>query len=586
MRKTLINVSQKSMGLLALLAVFILAGCPQTADDNGTDKVEKDTSSQWSPGAALFQLKGENAVTNVKLTWRKLARADRYLVYRDGAQIGTFTGDTMDDYALAPGATYTYTVKAYNGYFLEAESLPVVANPFVPTGALQSVKDNSVSGGVIDSAKPGEPDGFKFGDYYYRYGAGSSGSGVDRIVTIYEEKSSDGISFGAPRSVGTVEDAKLEGAGFHKVKNKVVLTAHHENGSDYSLGNFFLATITPDGNMVVTFKGHPFDHDSRDQAVFVDNDGSAYALSATRTNADIAIFKLNEDWTNFEGDGPVNIIFKDQHRETPFILHLGASYFFFSSRASGWYPSQAMYGVATSLDGEWSELRELGNATTFGSQFNHVRTYPGSGGGNYGLYGWRWGAQFHHSEGANYPRLALLAFSGDFITAEYFSEVAYYPEHGLIGVQPGRNLSLGASVTASSASETNSNFAYVTDGADLTGSGYFQGYGTFPYDIVVDLKKTAVVNEINLTTRMMNGSEGSFKYLVYGSADGISYTQLVDNSNNWKPGFKIDKITDTNAYRYIRLTVNSVKNVSNNDADIGTWADGIIELAIFGTPAP
>ncbi len=90
-------------------------------------------------------------------------------------------------------------------------------------------------------------------------------------------------------------------------------------------------------------------------------------------NADIHIYLLDESWTK-----PVkliNTVFVGQHRETPAIVKHDGVYYFFSSKASGWYPSQAMYAYATQLDGVWTPLYEIGNSSTFDAQVNHVKKY-------------------------------------------------------------------------------------------------------------------------------------------------------------------------------------------------------------------
>lgn len=62
----------------------------------------------------------------------------------------------------------------------------------------------------------------------------------------------------------------------------------------------------------------PLGHESRDQSLFIDDDGTAYLLSATNMNRDINIYKLDTSWTK-----PVllvNTICKGLHRETPAII--------------------------------------------------------------------------------------------------------------------------------------------------------------------------------------------------------------------------------------------------------------------------
>lgn len=231
-------------------------------------------------------------------------------------------------------------------------------------------------------------------------------------------------------------------------------------------------------------------------------------------------------------------------------------------------------------------MKDVGNVATFRSQSNRVAAFGTNAEKTYGLYSYHWGAQYpaHAEYGTNYPRLLPVSFNNDFATVEYFDAVEYYADYGLVGVQSGQYLSLGAPVTVSSASETNGNAALITDGADLSSSGYFQGKN-FPYTVTVDLGKTAVISEINLSTWLVGGSETAWHYKLEGSADGESYTLLEDGSSNWRVGFTVDKITDSTPRRYVKFTVTGLFNVHNSDAG-ADWADGLIELAVFGTPSP
>ena len=53
-----------------------------------------------------------------------------------------------------------------------------------------------------------------------------------------------------------------------------------------------------------------------------------------------------------------------------------------------------------------------------------------------------------------------------------------------------------------------------------------------PYILAVDMQKNARISEINLSTRLVNGSEAAYKYTIEGSTDGKSYKMLVDGRQN------------------------------------------------------
>ena len=126
----------------------------------------------------------------------------------------------------------------------------------------------------------------------------------------------------------------------------------------------------------------------------------------------------------------------------------------------------------------------------------------------------------------------------------------------------------------------------ITDGACTESSTYFQKSSNAatgsPYMFTIDMQKEAVISEINLSTRLVNGSEAAYKYTIEGSRDGKSYKMLVDGKLNWQVGFLILNIEDPSLYRYLRLRVYGVVNVHKNNSAM--WADGIYEFAAYGKP--
>lgn len=120
----------------------------------------------------------------------------------------------------------------------------------------------------------------------------------------------------------------------------------------------FHSAFQPNGNM------------SRDDTLFVDDDGTAYFISAANENADLMVYELSADYLTVERQ--VIKLFAGQKREAPALFKANAVYYLITSGATGWEPNQAMYATATSLAGPWSELHKLGNASTFDSQPTYV----------------------------------------------------------------------------------------------------------------------------------------------------------------------------------------------------------------------
>ena len=240
-----------------------------------------------------------------------------------------------------------------------------------------------------------------------------------------------------------------------------------------------------------------------------------------------------------------------------------------------------MYASSVRLDGVWTSLREIGNNSTFGAQSNTASRLDGER-ETFGIWSYHWGAQYHHKDpDGNFPRISAVSFNSGYASADYYRYAEFHDDYGLVPVQNGKNLTLNAPVTSTAAASNGAPADCITDGADFNSSGYFQGESC-PYSLTVDMQKSARISEINLSTRLVNGSETAYKYTIEGSQDGREYKVLVDGKDNWQVGFQILKVEDSSAYRYLRLNVLRVINVHNNNP--ADWAEGVYELSAFGTP--
>lgn len=622
----------KKYGLIfgVLVCAFcFFAACPQDSDDTAkTGGTHEDPVTpvepvdpadlldpSWLAVAVPFRLEGgsETSITNIKLSWSKRTDANRYEVWRDGVLAAKTTGVMLDDYALAPDTEYTYTLRSYLGSVLKAVSPPISIKTFTTAAGPVWVWDNLTGTRTYpNGAPPAGPGGWKFGDRYYDFRTSSVSGGI----ALQGRTSADGLSGWSswttltgngttPATIGTyinpdgteysVAGVKLEGVGWHRVGDKVVLSAHREPaGSSYALGHFLLASFYPGETYAeyaswpggakaeVTFDGRPNGYESRDQSIYVDNDGTAYALCSGISN--LTVHLLDDAWT--EPIEYFNTFFAGQSRETPHIVQVGDMYYIYSSRQNGWYPTQTRYvTIPGGLNGPVSELKDVGSQGSYGSQFNRIEEYHAEKRESYGLWGFRWAANWDGDarESANIQRVVPVAMNGEFSAAEYVARAAWYADYGLVGIQSGRMLSIGAQVTVSSANADYPNSARITDGANNTVSGFFRG-GEYPYNLVLDLGKPAAIAEITLSCNLAYGSDTGYLYTYEGSADAETWTLLKDGSANAKPGFLIDPVTDAGHYRYIRMTVNGLRDWRHS-GNSATWADGIIELAVYGTPA-
>lgn len=597
--------------LLTVLAFF--TGCPGPnekfnlipeidANSGWVTGVEKNISLNDSRGpvdaaefpaiAIIFKLRGETAANNVKLLWQPQNLAAVYAVERDGERIAVTRGNVWDDYGLESEGDYTYRIKSYQGGDLYSQSLEVIAETFSPSGAAAASKDNrDPAKGVMSLAEArGQPQGFLFDGIYYRYSVEADGSGAAAVVNIYEEQSPDGFTFGSKKQIHQINDAsgsRLEGAGIHRLTDRVAVTGHYENGSDYNLANFYIAHIVPDPlNSTVTEvyrQQPPGSGGSRDQSIFRDPvSGDAYLVSSVNTNVDLFLYKLNSAWTTLSF---VKNIYPSGYREAPVIIYKNGRYFCFSSRAANWYPSQAKYIIASSLDGAWSEPFDVAQSACYGAQFNHIAAFEGTlRDDTYGIYGWRWGAQWggnNDTPPKNYPRLLALGFSGEYAAAAWFTEFEYYAEWGLVPVQAGRYVSLNAPIKAP---EPNAHEAVnMVDGLDMS-SGTSYKHGSYPYDIVIDLGRPCKINEINLSSYLIGGSETVFRHVIYASNSPYSVSNPIQDGANAKVGFMTHSITTDTPYRYIRVQITEVRDIAHGRTV--DYFNDIYELSVFGFYIP
>ncbi len=115
---------------------------------------------------------------------------------------------------------------------------------------------------------------------------------------------------------------------------------------------------------------------SRDMTLFVDDDGSAYQITASEENRTLHITRLSDDYT--QSAGHYVRVFPNRCHEAPAVFKHDGRYFMISSDCTGWTPNPARLSVADHILGPW---KELGNpcrgtdaeiATTFESQSTHV----------------------------------------------------------------------------------------------------------------------------------------------------------------------------------------------------------------------
>ncbi|MEV4556756.1 RICIN domain-containing protein [Kitasatospora sp. NPDC049285] len=236
----------------------------------------------------------------------------------------------------------------------------------------------------------------KVGQYYYWFGEDRNADNTFRYVSAY--RSTDLKTWEFRNHVLTqATDPELASANIERPKviynaatGQFVMWMHKENGADYGEARAAVAvSSTVDGNYGWRGSFRPLGEMSRDITTFVDDDGTAYMVSAANENRDLHVYRLTADYTGI--DAQVQSLWNGQSREAPALFKRGGVYFLLTSQATGWSPNQQQYGTASSITGSWSGLQDIGDGVTYGSQTAYVLPVQGTTGTSYLYMGDRWG---------------------------------------------------------------------------------------------------------------------------------------------------------------------------------------------------
>lgn len=141
---------------------------------------------------------------------------------------------------------------------------------------------------------------------------------------------------------------------YNKKTGKFVMWAHVES-ADYSKAAAGVAVSdSPTGPFKYLRSFRPNDAMSRDQTIFVDDDGKAYQFASSENNATLYINELADDYLRPTGKFTRNFI--GESREAPAVFKHDGKYYLLSSGCTGWDPNQAELAVADSIMGEWKTI--------------------------------------------------------------------------------------------------------------------------------------------------------------------------------------------------------------------------------------
>ena len=213
----------------------------------------------------------------------------------------------------------------------------------------------------------------RIGDTYYWFGEhkteGSAGNLAQVGVHCYSSKDlynwkDEGIALSVVPDDTTSHIAKgcvLERPKviYNKKTGKFVMWAHVES-ADYSKACAGVAVSdSPVGPFIYQGSFRPNNAMSRDQTVFVDDDGRAYQFYSSENNATMYISLLTDDYLKPSGRFTRNFV--KESREAPAVFKYDGKYYMLSSGCTGWDPNVAEIAVADSIMGTW---KTIGNPCT------------------------------------------------------------------------------------------------------------------------------------------------------------------------------------------------------------------------------
>jgi hypothetical protein len=258
----------------------------------------------------------------------------------------------------------------------------------VPVGAMFT----DTSGAALHAHGGGV---LKVGSYYYWFGENRNPDSTFRYVSVY--RSTDLRTWEFRRNVLTQDShSELRTANIERPKviynastGQYVMWMHKENGRDYGEARAAVAvSSTVDGDYTYLRSFRPLNHMSRDITAFVDTNGTAYMISAANENADLHIYRLTSSYTDIAA--LVHTLWRGSWREAPAMFKRGSVYFLLTSGATGWAPNQQKYATASSVEGTWSALQNVGDGTAYGSQGAYVLPVQGTSSTSYLYLGDRW----------------------------------------------------------------------------------------------------------------------------------------------------------------------------------------------------
>ena len=164
-------------------------------------------------------------------------------------------------------------------------------------------------------------------------------------------------------------------------RTKLFVMWLHVDSETYGYSQAGVATSTsPTGPFEYQGSVQPNGQMVRDLTLFKDDDGRAYLIFASESNATMHVVQLTDDY--LAPTTQEKRILVNQKREAPALFKYRGLYYLLTSGCTGWAPNAATYAVAKTPLGEWEQYCNPcvgpGAETTFGGQGTFVLPVPGS----------------------------------------------------------------------------------------------------------------------------------------------------------------------------------------------------------------
>jgi hypothetical protein len=186
------------------------------------------------------------------------------------------------------------------------------------------------------------------------------------------------IQFSDPENLGVGWVLERPKVYYNKKTKKYVMYFHLDN-KPYKVARVGVAiSDNPDGAYQFVKSFRPLDRESRDIGQFIDDDGTAYLVFEDRPSKGFHIAKLSDDYLSIEKD----ICLINSPLEGGAIVHYKGLYYAIGSALTGWRANPNKYATAKSLEGPWTEFKDIApsETNTYGSQSTMMIKVTGSKG--------------------------------------------------------------------------------------------------------------------------------------------------------------------------------------------------------------